>query len=82
MSKPDGGLAFPVPTEAKPDVYGTPTFRIGSTGGMSLRDWFAGQALAGFASRYEPGLLTMDEAENVGIACDMLADALLKERDK
>lgn len=39
MSKPDGGLAFPFwyqgPTTG-PEVYY----------GMTLRDWFAGQALA------------------------------------
>jgi len=36
----DGGAAFPVPTS---DFTGS----MAAEGGMSLRDWFAGQALAG-----------------------------------
>ena len=41
--KNDGGSAFPVPylVSVNGEVQ-----NLGATGGMSLRDWFAGQALA------------------------------------
>lgn len=41
----DGGPAFPVPTATIVD--GEPKLEHHCQGGMSLRDWFAGQALAG-----------------------------------
>lgn len=37
----DGGAAFPIPNDDRPGAYPAEP-------GMSLRDWFAGQALAGF----------------------------------
>jgi hypothetical protein len=67
MSKTDdGGPAFPV----------TWDFVDGETG-MSLRDWFAGQALAGLAA--------MDaDCGPAGLASDAyrLADAMLAARSK
>lgn len=46
-------------------------------GGMTLRDWFAGQALAGFTvatnSAFEP--------ERYAQACYSLADAMLAQRN-
>ena len=45
-TKNDGGPAFPVHPEIHPDE---------PHAGMTLRDWFAGQALAGyFAAPYTP----------------------------
>lgn len=41
MSKPDGGAAFPI--ERIDSEYGTRW----TESGMTLRDWFAGQALTG-----------------------------------
>jgi hypothetical protein len=50
----DGGPAFPVPVPFDP-MHGVSAdcgnYLIGSgLGGMSLRDWFAGQALVGIGS--------------------------------
>lgn len=69
----DGGPAFPFkcqgPTTAPEFYYG-----------MSLRDWFAGQALS------NPDLsLTMDsstatEAQRTAMRCYRYADAMLAER--
>ena len=59
----DGGPAFP-----QPSVHGGPL-------GMSLRDWIAGQALAGFAAN--PAVLTVDVAK----AAYKVADAMLAARE-
>lgn len=70
MSAPDGGPAFPlaVPVE----------FQFANDG-MTLRDWFAGQALAGFmASTKRPTTIAKHDAE----WCFTIADALLAERSK
>jgi hypothetical protein len=47
----DGGPAFPIPIAGCNDggVYNTLDQSGGKLGGMSLRDWFAGQALAGLS---------------------------------
>lgn len=42
--------------------------------GMSLRDWFAGQALS--------GLLASNQLNSVEELSYLMADAMLKERDK
>lgn len=67
--KDDGGPAFP-----------------GDGGsifcGMSLREWFAGQALAGMAKVYyhddDPGVNT----EHIAVTAYEIADAMLAERAK
>ena len=47
--------------------------------GMTLRDYFAGRALANLAGeRLEPG----DSFENTAQQCYSYADAMLKERNK
>lgn len=61
MSKNDGGYAFPT----------------GYYIGMTLRDWFAGQALSGIAENYN-GLGT-DLNRTAEIAY-RLADAMIRER--
>lgn len=50
--------------------------------GMTLRDWFAGQALAGLMS--DPGLrpCNVEEFEHMAKRLYQVADALLSERDK
>lgn len=67
MSKDDGGPAFPQPTNEGLQFDG-----------MSLRDWFAGQVLAGVMSR--DGLTNVPEM----ICADVyiLADAMLAARSK
>ena len=72
--------AFPVSHGTGSSYYANP--------GMSLRDWFAGQALAGFVSVPQLGaaLQSMDrrgrdELDVVATAAYQLADAMLKARD-
>ena len=65
MSTNDGGQAYPT---------GNPT--QGGHDGMSLRDWFAGQAMTHIAdSCYGSLVQRADE-------CYALADAMLAQRDK
>lgn len=71
----DGGTAFPVPGDY-----------FGGFEGMSLRDWFAGQALAGWLSSYPGGAI--HPAQHDGKPADLarhsyaLADAMLRARAK
>lgn len=72
----DGGPAFPTDDYVPFPAGGGHRVR---TGGMSLRDWFAGQALAGLIAAGAP------RASGPGaIAHDayLFADAMLKEREK
>ena len=80
MNKPiDGGQAFPtfVPVV---DNAGKHTY----FGGMSLRDWFAGQALTGTLSTKEAHLTiangTVTPAEIAGSSYEW-ADLMLKARE-
>ena len=74
----DGGPAFPRTGAPYVQAYE----------GMSLRDWFAGQALAGIgASDLEHSCIWQrfsDEAPSpngISELCYMMADAMLKEKD-
>jgi hypothetical protein len=60
----DGGPAFPVPQDSKADEMG-----------MSLRDWFAGQALAGLIAQ-----CNMPNEVYARMSCS-IADAMLKARN-
>jgi len=64
----DGGPAFPIVTASTPLAPG-----------MSLRDWFAGQALAGFAANPESWPLEYPTMAKMAYS---QADAMLAERDK
>lgn len=64
----DGGPAFPVIALNDPN-------HPASVPGMSLRDWFAGQALAGLVTRNES-----TTPEKWAAACYILADAMLAQR--
>ncbi len=77
--KPDGGAAYPLPSDASAD----------GRRGMTLRDYFAGQALQGFLAG--PMATALEKvASRRGIDVDELAskaayeyaDAMLKEREK
>lgn len=61
----DGGSAFPLPEDELHCV----------SPGMSLRDWFAGQALAG-----KPNF--DQDFQRDAIYCYLMADAMLAERAK
>ena len=79
MAKEDGGAAFPTPptTWDRIDVPPLPARE-----GMSLRDYFAAQALKGFMA------VKMNEPDTtmfwnqVAIHCYEAADAMLTERAK
>lgn len=68
--KPDGGPAFPWPESLDYEGWG----------GMSLRDWFAGQALMGIMASendYDYG----KHLESNAAVSYAQADAMLAERD-
>ncbi len=69
----DGGPAFPRPgvDEAENESL--------AQSGMSLRDWFAGQALAGLTA--DPERFDKDFG-NSSIICYRYADAMLAQREK
>ena len=70
MSQPrDGWPAFP----------GSDPFDVNSILGMSLRDWFAGMALQGYASNPDSNCTAPDKLAEWAYAD---ADAMLKLRDK
>lgn len=77
----DGGQAFPQPVTVGPNDDMYPAYP-----GMTLRDWFAGQALAGICSdgaalrRFqEAGLQASEVAAQSAYAA---ADAMLAARQK
>lgn len=63
----DGGPAFPVVWQDIPH------------GGMTPRDWFAGQALPVYLNRHPADRMT---PERVAAATYAMADAMLAERNK
>lgn len=78
MSKRDGGPAFP--TLADVEYESGHALEL-DTSGMSLRDWFAGQALNGLIASIQPHERLTDHplaAKN----CYAVADAMLAERAK
>jgi len=59
---------------------GGPAFPIGSNAGMSLRDWFAGQAMVGIlANDSEP---SPEKVGSIAQQAYILADAMLSQREK
>jgi hypothetical protein len=72
--KDDGGQAFPQPLAIGPsdDMY--PAYP-----GMTLRDWFAGQALAMMIPAY---VNLPDSAELLARRSYAVADAMIEERTK
>lgn len=67
----DGGAAFPQISELG-DIAAT-------SPGMYLRDWFAGQALAGWLASFGPGEAV--KAESVAEFSYEIADAMLAARN-
>ena len=75
MSNSNGGYAFPR-TPGNKQVAGTShTSYDSGSNGMSLRDWFAGQALAGLC-------VGDDDLHAVALVAYNVADMMLKERAK
>lgn len=71
----DGGPAFPRNDYMSPD--GGLTIRNGSKG-MSMRDWFAGQAMAGTIASGNVGINTT--YEDLARVCYRQADAMIAAR--
>lgn len=70
----DGGPAFPLPDSSS-------SFNSSLNGGidgMSLRDWFAGQALAGVLAFNS----VASQPETVAVLAYLMADAMLAHRAK
>lgn len=72
----DGGPAFPSPGLRGEYVNGM-HYSMESTGGMTLRDWFAGQALAGCCAREWVDTEGLSDLANTMY---VVADAMLKAR--
>ena len=79
MSKQkEGGSAFPM---IESDTHGDGRVFHFSTGGMTLRDYFAGQALAGLMGDYT--IVKTDEtAPWIANFVYKMADAMIAEREK
>ena len=75
MSFDDSGPAFPTPTV---DMDG---IKYPGCTGMSLRDWFAGQALAGITGAMGDQFLP-EHMDAVATSVYAAADAMLAEREK
>ena len=74
----NGGPAFPCVDYLQPaDGVGVSVMTI--TGGMSLRDWFAGMTLSGFAANPEFYKWTAEECATDAYE---YADTMLAARDK
>lgn len=72
----DGGPAFPRPCSE--DKFNEETFP--SQRGMSLRDWFAAQALAGYLAAYSGPEVRMPVPDIAADRAYEYADAMLKAR--
>lgn len=76
----DGGPAFPMVVWQTPDGF----CMSYSSKGMTLRDWFAGQALIGFLSSgrgINGGCQTDFTTDRLAKDCATVADAMIKARD-
>lgn len=86
MTKDTGGPAFPLD-----DVNRVDNFTIRQHQGMTLRDWFAGQALSGMSGAGPEFMNALSRrAEKLGVNAEeygarmayLLADAMIAERSK
>lgn len=92
MSVTNGGSAFPQITSRREQsniAGGADIARVFSDGGMSLRDYFAGQIAIGalvFRAAWPTFRATwptyQDQREDFARDCYELADAMLAEREK
>lgn len=78
MARDDGGPAFPRPMAWIPEEMAVHGITADAQDGMTLRDWFAGQALSGMYSDGCPAN-TID-----AIASDAyrIADAMIRAREE
>lgn len=80
MSDTTGGPAFPRQVRAVKQYDGD--FQMEGSGGMSLRDWFAGQALGAAFADHAAVTEGEIDLEYVAASAYALADAMLAERRK
>jgi hypothetical protein len=87
MSVNDGGPAFPsartyIRFDPPPDdsLYGNRQETVVHVPGMSLRDWFAGQVIAGFYASDDA--LMRFSVDHAASTAYKQADALLQAREK
>jgi len=73
----DGGPAFPRPSGEARDGNGNSFWPPGHPG-MTLRDWFAGQALAGM---FDFKTAETEEDDYLANIAYKIADAMIAERD-
>lgn len=76
----DGGPAFPASLSGSIDtasISGCHSVVLNAEGGMSLRDWFAGQAVAGMMT----GSMYLNTGAEVAKAAYAIADAMLQQRE-
>lgn len=82
MADDKGGPAFPVIPPADPRGGSMPSYPFPDQG-MHLRDWFAGQALAGqLAFSPSDSFDKAHQPADVARICYQMADAMLAERAK
>lgn len=75
MSIKDGGPAFP-----RAGFYAASGYDNDPAAGMSLRDWFAGHALAGLLAR-DFGSTNEGQLQEIAEKAYDLADAMLTDRE-
>lgn len=85
MSEHDGGPAFPTSAVSgiSPGYGGASNGQFPGAIGMSLRDWFAGQALAGLIADGKCGAKAQtvtDAAQILAKAAYAVADEMITER--
>ena len=80
MATDGSGPAFPQPIAATGETFASAQNAEGHQSGMSLRDWFAGQALASFGLDYDRAASTGGEAEMVAQIAYQIADAMVAAR--
>ena len=66
-----GGEAFPRTCD---------TYSQGSSG-MTLRDYFAGQALSGLCCGFDKGAIPLVQLKQIAEDCYLMADAMLASRE-
>lgn len=66
-----GGQVFPLASDV-----------IGHWPGMSLRDWYAGQALVGYLAAHAGPGLTLPHPGKIALDCYFIADAMIAESEK
>ncbi len=78
MEKDDGGPAFP---ESEFDIPPESGASYASHGGMTLRDWFAGQAIVGSTSAADDtGNIPDETIKSMAVDAYKIADAMLLAR--